>query len=323
MPTTAPRNLAIVLAAMVLHASPAAAQTQIVIDFRMPDGTTFVETLRYEKKMLQGSSPPRTQVLESKGQYTVRKTPAGYSVYNRPIKPADLAVSDEVAAVSAGLITNVRVRYDVSRDGELMDIVGAEQAYVEMESALPAEARPLLRIAGITPVSFKQVLAMEWHLRDLFLVASHSGRPMMLGRQIENPDALLPSALAGAFKARSTLRSRGPVPCGKGRCVVIEASGASQDPNLGNLLTRTISGMFEGVLSQYAPAGAPMPKIPQLKVSQPQEKVRLERTIDTATGLYHSFVQSHDVTGSFSVPEQDPAGMPFRITVTRAYTYAY
>jgi hypothetical protein len=314
--------LALVLGAALLAAiaGSARAQQTVPVTFAVADNTTFVETLRIDKTVVQGKAPPRRTLFEAKSHYTIRKTRDGYSLYVKPVKPLDMTVSEDTAALIAGIMTNLRLRYDLSHQGDLTDIVGTEQALLEVENLLPAQLRPVLGIMGITPALMKQQAAFDWNARSLFFLARYSGRSLPLGQERE-VDAVYPSALGGVFKARGSMRASGPVACGKRRCILWQGVGVSRDPALGQALAQYLGATVKGLAERYAPAEAA--KVPRFVISEPYEKVVLTRLMDPGVGLHHGYTQEHEVSGTFALERDTGAPLPFRITVKREYTYSY
>jgi hypothetical protein len=305
-------------------AHPCAADAeQAQLTFVAGDGLTFLETLRIDHTVEEGQAPAKRTLFDSKGNYTIRKTDKGYSVYLKPVKPVDMVVSDDVAALAAGAIM-MNLRYDLDREWRLTGVAGVENSLAHIENILPPELRPLLTIMGVTPENMKQMVALDWKIRGLFQFAQMSGRTFPLNTSKDISEAMYPSALGTFFMAPGRLRATSPIACGKTRCFKIESTGASNDPALGHAFSQYLGMVVSGIASTYVPKEKASGQLPRMRVTDPSERVTLSRVVDPNTGLHHVYTQEHDLKAMFRFQDDTTASTtPVRIKVKREYTYQY
>ena len=316
------------LLAIALWSSPlpSSAQSEIEVRFNVPDKTSFVETVRLDKMVVQGTERPRRTLFESKSKYVIRKTNDGYSAYFTPVKPLDVAVPQDLSVLLGAAMASMRLRYDVDDKGVLRDVAGVEAAIAEIESLLGPEARPILNIAGLTAANaeqIKQLVVLEWRLRGVFDFASWSGRTIPLGHEHQVAAGLYPSVLGVMFRAPGRLRSSGPVPCGGTRCVQITSSTETKDPALGEVLSRYTRNLLVDTASLFGPKGEADAAIPVFTITDPHESVTLTRLFDPATGLQHRHRHDHELRATMVVTGRTVERTPIHIKFRREYSYDY
>jgi len=109
----------------------------ITFSFRPPHGTTFIEKHRVERKIFFAANlGQETEITESQAEYSIKKANNKYLVSIKPIRPANLVVSDNISGVLNALVSNMNLSYELDSQGGLQRVQGVAAAMERMKGIM-------------------------------------------------------------------------------------------------------------------------------------------------------------------------------------------
>ncbi len=298
--------------------SPVLGQNEITFYFNPPDGTSFVETLRYTKSLsAPGVLQPETQVSEQKARYVIRKTDMGYSVEVRPIQPT-LKVSEGTEGILRSMFSMVVVTYDLNAQGQLVRVRGTEPLMDKLKENIPQEMfQAVLSALGQAAQNPAQLAANMWNNRGM--LGTFAGRTLKLN-QVYQGSGNVPLPIGGSAVATMKIRTSWPAPCFGKRCAIVEALYESDDKTIGERLALMLRTMLVNLMKLMAPSFDER-EIPHFQVTDSRTTVKTKRSVDPTTGLIYSENETRTLQAFFAVETQDKS--EFVAKETFEYRYAY
>lgn len=308
----------LVLVLNVVIVTVAFAQKELSFYFNPPDGTSFVETLRYTKSVSsQGVLQPETQVIEQKARYMIRKTATGYSIVVTPILPI-LRVSEGVEGLIRSMFSAVVVTYDLNMEGKLVRVRGTEQLMDKLREIFPQEMVQIaLSTLGQAAQDPAKLAAVGYENRGM--LGMFAGRTLKLDHVYQGTGNV-PLPFGGSTVGTMKIKISWPTPCSGRRCARVESMYESTDKAIGERMALMLRKMLIDVAKAIDPS-FDVEKIPHFQVTEPRSTLDNKRLVDPTTGLIYSENETKTLQAFFAVETQDRSKLVIKEMSEYSYEY--
>jgi len=310
-----------ILYAIVVFADNTPNKDEVTFHFNPPDRTSFLETMRHIKSLTGLELPePMAELKEVKTNYLIVKTDFGYSVTAKPLQPS-MKMSEDISSMLKDVLSDVVLTHDLDKQGKLIRVRGIKRAMEKLEKLLPAELKDLaLSFLGKT---CEQLAADAWNSRGMGVQANLVGRTYVLNKEYPPVSARVPMPLGGSMLASLRFKISGPTDYKGHRCVKVQYSYESADPNVGEMLGEAMRNLIVGIVKMVKTPEADKVAnlIPHFQISNPRLLVKLELFVDAKTGLIYAETEIKTMEALFEVPEEEKS--KFRYKETKEYSFDY
>ena len=292
----------------------ATAPAGVELQFKVPNGTRFVQTMRHSREMsTQDGAPPQRQVIVGETDYTINATSDGYLVKAQPVKPMNAVSSADANAMVGALFQ--RLTYDIDSEGRLRRIRGLEES---LESAgLKEVIDDKLKLMGVGDL--QSLATQDWADKAMLVPPALRLSPPMA---VQTTTTSLPTMM-GPIEGTVTIRLTAPVKCEAARgCARLDVEGRSDDPVIGSRLAAYMRETILKVARAMGQEAELEKQVPRFAARNFRYASKAWRLYEIATGLPRGGYDSRTVTGQFSV-STEPEPMVFRLVETFDYAYAY
>jgi len=310
-----------ILYAIVVFADNTPSKDEVTFHFKPPDRTSFLETMRHVKSVTGQELPePMTELNEIKTNYLIVKTDFGYSVTTKPIQPS-MKMSEDISSMLKDMLSDLILTYDLDKQGRLIRVRGIKRVMDKLEKILPAELKDLaLSFLGKT---CEQLVIDAWNSRGMGVQANLVGRTYVLNKEYPPVSARVPMPIGGSILASLKFKVSGPTDYKGHRCVKVQYSYESADPNVGEKLGEAMRNLMIGIVKmvETPEADKVADLMPNFQISNPRLLVKLELIVDTKTGLIYSETEIKTMEALFELSEEEKS--QFRYKETKEYSFDY
>lgn len=301
------------------------AKDEVTFHFNPPDGTRFVETMRYTKTITaEGLIEPTVETTESKLKYVISKTDFGCSVVITPIEPS-IKASEDMSGMLSSMLSNMVLTFDLDPQGRLLRVGGTEKITEMMKQILPKDMMELfVAIFEQSGKSFEEIAKQSaidnWNNRAM--LGMFVGQTFVLNKTYSGT-LKLPIPTGGSILASRKLKISGQRPYKGHQCISVHVSNESKDPEIGEKIGEIMKSLFAGVLTKIEPTKADelAKLIPDFQMSNPKVTNQTTRLVDPTTGLIYLEIQTNIMQAIIVIDGEEKSKFTHRDKKEYFYTY--